>query len=49
MVFLLIEGTMPALRRGIGKGQATVRVDGSVVAEGGLLFALGERNPSSMP
>lgn len=46
---LVIEVTLSALRRGIGKGQATVRVEGSVVAEGELLFALGESHPSSTP
>jgi 3-hydroxyacyl-[acyl-carrier-protein] dehydratase len=38
---LTIEVTLGALRRGIGRGHARVTVEGKVVAEGDLLFALG--------
>lgn len=37
---LTIEVTMAAVRRGIGRGHARVTVEGKVVAEGDILFAI---------
>lgn len=37
---LTIEVTMAAIRRGIGRGHARVTVEGKVVAEGDILFAI---------
>jgi 3-hydroxyacyl-[acyl-carrier-protein] dehydratase len=41
---LLLEVTLAAIRRGIGRGHATARVGERLVAEGDLLFALGTRD-----
>ncbi len=38
---LMIEVTLAAIRRGIGRGHARVTVDGKAVAEGDVLFAIG--------
>jgi|SRR5579871_3187634 3-hydroxyacyl-[acyl-carrier-protein] dehydratase len=37
---LLIEVTLGAIHRGIGRGHAEARVEGNVVASGDILFAL---------
>ncbi|WP_202079505.1 3-hydroxyacyl-ACP dehydratase FabZ [Caldalkalibacillus salinus] len=40
---LELEVEMTRLRGSIGKGHATAKVDGEVVAEGDLMFALGDK------
>ena len=39
---LRLEVTLDAMRRGIGKGQATATVDGKIAARGELMFAVGD-------
>ena len=39
---LRLAVTLEAMRRGIGKGQATATVDGAIAARGELLFAVGD-------
>jgi 3-hydroxyacyl-[acyl-carrier-protein] dehydratase len=39
---LHMEVTLEKMRRRVGKGRGVARVDGKVVAEGELLFAVGE-------
>lgn len=39
---LRLEVRLEAMRRGIGKGQATATVDGKVAARGELMFAIGD-------
>lgn len=40
---LILEVEMTRLRASFGKGKATAKVDGEIVAEGELMFALGEK------
>ena len=39
---LRLAVTLDAMRRGIGKGQATATVDGKIAARGELMFAVGD-------
>ncbi|MEE9198735.1 MAG: 3-hydroxyacyl-ACP dehydratase FabZ [Dehalococcoidia bacterium] len=39
---LRLEVTLTKMRRGIGKGEARAEVEGTLVAKGELIFALGE-------
>ncbi|NJL04077.1 MAG: 3-hydroxyacyl-ACP dehydratase FabZ [Chloroflexaceae bacterium] len=41
---LRLETQLEKLRRGIGKGSGVARVDGQVVCEATILFAIGERS-----
>ena len=42
---LRLEVTLTKMRGPVGKGQARAEVDGTVVAEGELMFALGDAQP----
>jgi 3-hydroxyacyl-[acyl-carrier-protein] dehydratase len=43
-----MEVTLDKIRRGVGKGQGKATVDGQLVCEGGIMFALGYMPPTSL-
>ncbi len=45
---LRMEVTLDKIRRGVGKGQGKATVDGQLVCEGGIMFALGYMPPTSL-